>query len=89
MNVAISKVLALALTAMVASSAFSADRVNANNNKVVQTNTGARSEQRVRIGFMNGPLIGSARVNANGNTVIQSNTNARTKQRLDIGVFKN
>ncbi|MCB1894909.1 MAG: hypothetical protein H6945_03185 [Zoogloeaceae bacterium] len=88
MNKASSKVLAFALIGMFATGAPAADRVNANNNKVVQSNSGARAEQKVRIGFMNGPLIGSARVNASGNTVIQSNTSARTKQRLDIGVFK-
>ncbi|MCB1917818.1 MAG: hypothetical protein KDG52_19160 [Rhodocyclaceae bacterium] len=88
MNIASSRILAIAVSGMLAGSAFAADRVNANNNQVVQTNSGARAEQKVRIGFVKAPLIGSVRINANGNKVIQSNTTARTKQRLDIGVFK-
>ncbi|MCB1910211.1 MAG: hypothetical protein KDH15_22835 [Rhodocyclaceae bacterium] len=88
MKSTLTKALAIAAVGMLASGAFAADRVNANNNKVIQTNTGAGAEQKVRIGFMDGPLIGSASVNANNNTVIQSNNVARGKQRLDIGVYK-
>ena len=89
MHKSLTKALAVAAIGVFASTgAFAADRLNANNNQVDQSNSGARAEQKVKIGFMDGPLIGSATVNANNNRVVQSNSGARAKQTVEIGVYK-
>ena len=88
MKATLTKALAIATLGMFASGAFAADRLNANNNKVDQDNRGSRAEQKVKIGFMDGPLFGSATVNANNNTVTQKNTASRAKQEVEIGVYK-
>ncbi len=85
----IAKALAIATLGFVATTgAFAADQLNANNNRVTQTNSGARAEQKVKIGFLSGKLFGSATVNANNNRVTQSNSGARAKQEVEIGVYK-
>ena len=61
MKTTLTKALAIATIGMFATGAFAADRLNANNNQVDQSNSGARAEQKVKIGFMDGPLFGSAR----------------------------
>ena len=88
MKATLTKALAIATIGMFATGAFAADRLNANNNKVKQDNRGSRAEQKVKIGFMDGPLIGSARVNANNNQVEQTNRGSRAKQSAEIGVYK-
>ena len=88
MKTTLTKALAIATIGMFATGAFAADRLNANNNQVDQSNSGARAEQKAKIGFMDGPLFGSATFNANNNTVTQSNSGARAKQTVEIGVYK-
>ncbi len=85
----IAKTLAIATLGFVGvTGAFAADQLNANNNRATQTNSGARAEQKIKIGFLDGKLFGSARVNANNNRVTQSNSGARAKQEVEIGVYK-
>lgn len=80
---------AIIATLALGSSAFAADKLNANNNKVDQTNSGARATQSVKIGFLKNPgILGSAKVNANNNKVTQHNSGARAKQDVEIGVYK-
>ncbi|MDO9597464.1 MAG: hypothetical protein Q7J47_07070, partial [Azoarcus sp.] len=67
MRTSIAKAVSIVTLGLFATGAFAADQLNANNNKVDQSNSGARAEQKVKIGFMDGPLFGSARVNANNN----------------------
>ena len=88
MKATLTKALAIATIGMFATGAFAADRLNANNNKVDQDNRSSRAEQKVKIGFMDGPLLGSATVNANNNTVKQTNRGSRAKQQAEIGVYK-
>ena len=88
MKATLTKALAVATIGLFATGAFAADTLNANNNKVKQDNRGSRAEQKVKIGFMDGPLLGSATVNANNNTVTQKNTGSRAKQEVEIGVYK-
>ena len=88
MRTSIVKAVSIATLGLFATGAFAADQLNANNNKVTQSNSGARAEQKVKIGFMDGPLFGSARVNANNNKVTQSNSGARAKQTVEIGVYQ-
>ncbi|MCB1908928.1 MAG: hypothetical protein KDH15_16300 [Rhodocyclaceae bacterium] len=88
MKATLTKALAIATIGMFATGAFAADRLNANNNKVDQDNRSSRAEQKVKIGFMDGPLLGSATVNANRNTVKQTNRGSRAKQQAEIGVYK-
>jgi hypothetical protein len=88
MRTTLVKAVSIATLGLFATGAFAADQLNANNNKVDQSNSGARAEQKVKIGFMDGPLFGSARVNANNNKVTQSNSGARAKQTVEIGVYK-
>jgi len=88
MRTSIVKALSIATLGLFATGAFAADQVGASGNKITQTNSGARAEQKIRVGVMDGPLFGSARVNANGNTIVQSNSAARAKQTLEIGVYK-
>jgi len=85
----LAKALAIATLGFAATTgAFAADKLNANNNTVKQSNSGARAEQKVKIGFLDGKLFGSATVNANNNKVTQSNSGARAKQTVEIGVYK-
>ena len=88
MKATLTKALAIATIGMFATGAFAADRLSANNNKVDQDNRSSRAEQKVKIGFMDGPLLGSATVNANNNTVKQTNRGSRAKQQAEIGVYK-
>ena len=88
MKATLTKALAIATIGMFATGAFAADRLNANNNEAKQDNRGSRAEQKIKIGFMDGPLIGSARVNANNNQVEQTNRGSRAKQSAEIGVYK-
>lgn len=86
---AIAKVVAVTTLGLFAAGAFAADRLNANNNRVDQTNSGARGQQSVKIGFLKNPgMFASAQVNANNNRVTQHNSGARGKQDVEIGIYK-
>jgi hypothetical protein len=88
MRITLAHTLSIATLTLLATGAFAADQLGASNNQVMQSNSGARAEQRIRIGVVNASLFGSTRVNANNNKITQSNSTARTKQRIDIGVVK-
>jgi hypothetical protein len=88
MQFTIPHALSIAALTLLATGAFAADQLGASNNQITQTNSGARAEQRIRIGVVNAPVFGSTRVNTNNNKITQSNSTARTKQRIDIGVVK-
>lgn len=89
MHTTVAKALSIATLALFATGAFAADVLNANNNKATQSNSGARAEQKIKIGVMKNPgFLSSARVNANNNQVTQTNSGARAKQDVEIGVYK-
>ena len=50
MKATLTKALAIATIGMFATGAFAADRLNANNNQVEQTNRGSRAKQSAEIG---------------------------------------